>query len=167
MSKPSEHVSLHEAGSLPARARELLSAYEFPAQGCGDRNVLKLTLDEAMGLLAGALETRDEQWRSRGKALRYVAFVLTRDESAEVELAVDRAKGKIEELELKCIAADVAKAELKKYKIEVEAILMAIPASYRVHVREGGGPENVLASLAVSVASLIQLLTTQRKVEET
>jgi hypothetical protein len=42
-----------------------------------------------------------------------------------------------------------------KAKAEVEGVLAAMPPSTVVRVREGGGPENLWASLAVSVAKLV------------
>ncbi len=94
----SEHVMLHEAGSLSARVRELLAPYEADAQHCGLRKVLKLTLDEAMQLVTGACEVRDAQWWGRGRCLRYIAFVLAGTEDEEAQLAADRAKEELTRL---------------------------------------------------------------------
>lgn len=43
-------------------------------------------------------------------------------------------------------------------RAEVLAVLESIPETYRVRVREGGGEENIAASLAVSVAKLVSHL---------
>lgn len=40
------------------------------------------------------------------------------------------------------------------WRREVEGILANMPTECVVHVREGGGPEDILASLAVSVSKL-------------
>lgn len=46
----------------------------------------------------------------------------------------------------------VASLDLKKLEDEVRAVLDSTPGAVRVH--EGGGPENLAASLAVTVAAL-------------
>jgi hypothetical protein len=43
-------------------------------------------------------------------------------------------------------------------KSDIEATLNSVPARYVVRVREGGGPEDVSASLAVTVSKLVSLL---------
>ena len=44
------------------------------------------------------------------------------------------------------------------YRKEIAACIDLIPENLRVQVREGGGPENLCASLAVSVANLVREL---------
>lgn len=46
--------------------------------------------------------------------------------------------------------------ELEKADANVRAVVDAIPSAARVHVHEGGGPEDVYASLAVSAANLAE-----------
>ena len=53
---------------------------------------------------------------------------------------------------------------VERLSAEVEAVLMNIPPQFRVRVREGGGPEETLASLAVSVSKLVDGLARAREV---
>lgn len=46
---------------------------------------------------------------------------------------------------------------------EIRAVLAKVPAGYQIEVREGGGPENVAATLAVTVGNLIQSIDAVRK----
>jgi hypothetical protein len=52
--------------------------------------------------------------------------------------------------------ADVAEAALTFLRREIDAVLESIPQSARVRAHEGGGRENIAASLAVSVEKLIR-----------
>lgn len=54
--------------------------------------------------------------------------------------------------------AEVIEAEYAKFRQEVVAVLEHIPPEYHVQVREGGGPENLAATLAVTVAKLVNAL---------
>lgn len=114
----SEHTLIHEAGGLPNRVRELLKPYEFLADDCGERVILKLDLDEAMELISGALEVAEAQSDGRGKALRYIAFVLAGDEQEDAQLAADRAKGEL-------AALRALERELRSGK-NVDGIVMAL-----------------------------------------
>lgn len=73
--------------------------------------------------------------------------------AARVDGTMDRIEAKVDELAKRY---EWALAGLHHYKTEVRAILDRIPGELAVCVREGNGPENELASLAVSVAKLVR-----------
>lgn len=58
---------------------------------------------------------------------------------------------------------DVARCIISKQDTEVLAIVERIPVSMRVRVRENNGPENIYASLAVSVAKMAAALAEVRQ----
>jgi len=52
--------------------------------------------------------------------------------------------------------ADRLQQDIHRINREVAGVIDTIPPAYCVHVREGGGHENLLATLAVSVAKMKQ-----------
>lgn len=52
----------------------------------------------------------------------------------------------------------IASERIQKLEEEIEACLKLIPKECVVRVREGGGPENIYASLAVSLMNLVSKL---------
>ena len=78
--------------------------------------------------------------------------------SARVDGTMDRIEEKVDLLARRHEQMFVA---LRRYETEVRAVLDSIPADIRVIVREGGGLEDELASLAVTVAAMVQALGTR------
>lgn len=58
--------------------------------------------------------------------------------------------------------AEAAEAANHRLEVEAQALVASLPADLVVHVREGGGPEDIRATLAVSIAKVVAKLKEER-----
>lgn len=62
--------------------------------------------------------------------------------------------------------AEAAEAANRRWEAEAQALVAGIPADLVVRVQEGGGPEDIRATLAVSMAKLVSALVDERRLHD-
>lgn len=110
-----------------------------------------------------------EENRKLREAIRDAGFAVMQTSGKwSIHCVTEKAR-RAEEVEDRLISSNLdlelqvqeLKAEVNRLSEEIEAVVRHIPPAYQVRVHEGGGPENLCASLAVSVAKLAAAVRTQ------